>query len=265
MILKVENLNKSYNQKKAVNNVSIEVEQGEIFALLGPNGAGKTTTIKTILGLRKKDSGEIKLFGKYAYLPEKKQLYKYLTVRKMLEITANISKYFSLKKANQFVKEFEIPLEEKISKLSHGMLTQLYLSIVLSEEADIYFLDEATEGLDPMKRLRFFELIRNFSYEGKSFFYTSHVIPEVEKIADKVAIMVNSKVVEMDYLDNIKDKFTACVVDKNNSLDGFLYRQTENEKVYVIEKDKVNSKQEPVTFDMIFEAIVKHYSGGRKK
>ena len=86
-MLKVKGLKKSYGNKVAVNDISFEVDRGEIFALLGPNGAGKTTTLKCIVGLRKKDSGKVEIDGKYAYLPEKKELYRYFTVKKMVEIT----------------------------------------------------------------------------------------------------------------------------------------------------------------------------------
>ena len=265
MILEVKDLKKYYNDKLAVDSVNIRVEKSDIFALLGPNGAGKTTTIKCILGMRKKDSGEIYLNGTYSYLPEKKELYKNLTVQKMLEITPSISNNFSLEKAYNFLKEFEIPLKEKISKLSYGMLTQLYLTIVLSEDVDIYFLDEPTEGLDPLKRLQLFDIIRNLSMKGKTFFYTSHVLSEVEKIADKVAIMVNGQIVEMDYLDNVKEKYVACAVDKTTTLKGYLYKQTEEENIYIIEKDKINCNYEAATFDMIFEAIAKNQIRGDKK
>ena len=265
MILEVKDLKKYYNDKLAVDSVNIRVEKSDIFALLGPNGAGKTTTIKCILGMRKKDSGEIYLNGTYSYLPEKKELYKNLTVQKMLEITPSISNNFSLEKAYKFLKKFEIPLKEKISKLSYGMLTQLYLTIVLSEDVDIYFLDEPTEGLDPLKRLQLFDIIRNLSMKGKTFFYTSHVLSEVEKIADKVAIMVNGQIALMDYLDNIKEKYVACAVDKTTTLNGYLYKQTEKENVYIIEKDKINCNYETATFDMIFEAIAKNQIRGDKK
>ncbi|MBO8160427.1 MAG: ATP-binding cassette domain-containing protein [Thermosipho sp. (in: Bacteria)] len=255
-ILKVENLKKYYGENKAVDGITFEVQKGEIFALLGPNGAGKTTTIKCILGLRKKSAGKILLNGNFSYLPEKKELYRYLTVEKMLNITKEISKYFSKKNAVELLNDFEIPLNEKIANLSHGMLTQLYISIVFSEDVDIYFLDEPTWGLDPLMRTKILELIRNMSLKGKTIFYTSHILSEIEKIADKVAIMSNGKILESDYLDNIKEKYVACVV-KDEDVDGYLYKKTDSEKIYITTKDKAKGRIEPATFDMIFEAIVK--------
>jgi ABC-2 type transport system ATP-binding protein len=257
MILKVENLKKYYGENKAVDDISFEVKSGEIFALLGPNGAGKTTTLKCILGLRKQDFGNIILNGTYSYLPEKKELYRYLTVSKMLDITEEISKKFSKENAIKLLKDFKIPLDEKIANLSHGMLTQVYISIVVSEDVDIYFLDEPTWGLDPLVRTQVLDLIRKMSNNGKTIIYTSHILSEVEKIAEKVAIMANGKILENDFLDSIKEKYVVSITSKDEEIEGYLYKTTDTEKVFITTKDKAKGKIEPATFDMIFEAIVK--------
>ncbi|QTA37272.1 ABC transporter ATP-binding protein [Thermosipho ferrireducens] len=257
MILQVKELSKSYGKKLAVNKISFSVEEGQIFALLGPNGAGKTTTLKCILGLRKEDSGKIYLGGTYAYLPEKKELYKYLTVEKMIEITQNISKMFRKEKAVELINDFKISLKEKIANLSHGMLTQVYISLVFAEDVDIYFLDEPTWGLDPLMRSKVIELVRKMSLEGKTIVYTSHILPEVEKVADVVAIMNHGKILELDFLDNLKEKYVACVVGKNENVEGYLFKETEKENVYITLKEKAIGKIEPVTFENIFEAIVR--------
>ncbi|MFN4191007.1 MAG: ABC transporter ATP-binding protein [Pseudothermotoga sp.] len=257
MILKVEGLSKSYKNKKAVDNISFEIEKGCIFALLGPNGAGKTTTIKCILGLRKPDSGKITLNGSFAYLPEAKELYRYLTVEKMVEISSTITENFDKEKAYQILTDFQIPLKEKVANLSHGMLTQTYMAIVLSQKADIYFMDEPTWGLDPIMRNKVLEMIRQLSYDSCTIFYTSHILAEVEKIADIVAVMVKGKIVEMDHLDDLKEKYVLCVVPKSKKLNGFHYKSTEGEDVYVVKKEFAEGSVEPASFDVIFEAIVK--------
>lgn len=257
MVLKVEGLSKSYRNKKAVDNISFEIEQGCIFALLGPNGAGKTTTIKCILGLRKPDSGKIILNGSFAYLPETKELYRYLTVQKMIEISSMITENFDKQRAFDILQDFQIPLKEKIANLSHGMLTQTYMAIVLSQKAEIYFMDEPTWGLDPIMRNKILEMIRQLSYNGSTVFYTSHILAEVEKIADTVAIMVNGKIVEMDHLDDLKEKYVLCVTPKGEKVNGFHYKSTGTEDIYVVKKEFAKGSIEPATFDVIFEAIVK--------
>lgn len=237
--------------------MSFEVERGQIFALLGPNGAGKTTTIKCILGLRKADSGEITINGTYSYLPEQKELYRYMTVKKMVQTNQGISSTFDAKKAFELLEEFQIPLEEKIANLSHGMNTLAYLSLVLAEDVDLYLMDEPTWGLDPLMRSKVLQLIRKIPAEGKCVFYTSHILSEVEKVADVVAIMVKGRIVEMDNLDNLKEKYVACVVPKGQKVNGYHYKSTGEEDVYVVKKDEAVGRVEPADFEMIFEALVR--------
>jgi ABC-type multidrug transport system, ATPase component len=93
-------------------------------------------------------------------------------------------------------------------------MTQTYISLIFAQDADIYFMDEPTWGLDPIMRNRILELIRQLSYEGKTIFYTSHILAEVEKLADTIAIMVNGKIIELDEIDNIKDKYVVCITPK---------------------------------------------------
>ena len=255
-MLRVEGLKKSYGNKIAVNDISFEVDRGEIFALLGPNGAGKTTTLKCIVGLRKKDSGKVEIDGKYAYLPEKKELYRYFTVKKMVEIADYYTEEFNKDKAYELLSDFQIDLKEKIANLSHGMVTQVYLALLLSQNADIYILDEPTWGLDPVMRNRIIEKIRGLSYEGKAVLYTSHILAEVEKVADRVAIMSEGHILEMDYLDTIKEKYVAVTVRKGEKVDGYKWKETENEEVYIVKREDAGSEYEHVGFDVIFEAIV---------
>jgi ABC-2 type transport system ATP-binding protein len=257
MVLSVKNLVKSYRNKRAVDGVSFDVGKGQIFSLLGPNGAGKTTTIKCVLGLRKADSGEITINGSYSYLPEQKELYRYLTVEKMVHTNERINRRFDAKRALDLLEEFQIPLKEKIANLSHGMNTLAYLSLVLAEDVDLYLMDEPTWGLDPLMRNKVLDLIRTIPQKGKSVFYTSHILSEVEKIADIVAIMVKGRIVEMDNLDDLKEKYVACVVPKGQRLNGYLYRSTKDEDIYVVKRSEANGKIQPADFDMIFEALVK--------
>lgn len=253
MILKVSNLIKKYGNLTAVNNISFEVNKGEVFGLLGPNGAGKTSTLKCILGLRKKDSGNIEINGTIAYLPEKKELYKSYTVEKMIEITESITNNFSKEKAYNLINEFKLDRKTKISNLSHGMLTQLYISLTLAQNADLYILDEPTWGLDPLMRNTILDLIRELTYDGKSILYTSHILSEVEKIADRIAIMSKGKILENDYLDDIKNNYSAITLPKNEKTKGYLWKKLENENIWIVK----SCEGEKVTIDEIFEAIVK--------
>ncbi|MBM7559774.1 ABC transporter ATP-binding protein [Marinitoga litoralis] len=253
MILKVDGLIKNYGNLNAVNNISFEIEKGEIFGLLGPNGAGKTSTLKCILGLRKKNFGNIYLNGSIAYLPEKKNLYKSFTVEKMIQITNSITDKFSKEKAYDIIENFKLDKKTKVANLSHGMLTQLYIALTFAQDADLYILDEPTWGLDPIMRTTILNLIRDISYNGKSILYTSHILSEVEKIADRVAIMTNGEILEMNYLDDIKRNYSAISLPKDKKTKGYLWKELENENIWIVK----SNEGEPVTIDEIFEAIVK--------
>lgn len=253
MILKIENLVKKYDTLTAVDKISFEIDKGEIFGLLGPNGAGKTSTLKCILGLRKMNSGNIHINGTIAYIPEKKNLYKSFTVEKMVDITNSLTNNFSKNKAYDILRDFNLDTKIKIANLSYGMLTQLYIALTLSQDADLYILDEPTWGLDPLMRNKIINLIRDLSYNGKSVLYTSHILAEVEKIADRIAIMSKGKILEMDYLDNIKSNYSAISLPKDKKTEGYLWKKLENENIWIVK----GKNGEPVTIDEIFEAIVK--------
>jgi len=273
LILKVENLHKYYgygrkNVIKAVNGVSFEVQEGDIFALLGLNGAGKTTTIRCILGLCKKDSGNITYNGKYkiAYVPEGKDLYGSYKVKKMIEITKSITQEFDENKCLKYINEFKIPQNERVLSLSNGQKTQLYLSLVLSQKADLYIFDEPTWGLDPVVRNRILDMIKAIPLEGGTVFYTSHILSEVERVADKVAIMHQGRILEIGYLDDIKESFCAVTIERSASksstvpeIDGYLYKSTEGEDIYIVKKAYAEERHldfQPVPFEVLFEALV---------
>ncbi len=256
-VLKVRNLKKYYREVKAVDGITFEVKEGEIFALLGPNGAGKTTTIKCILGFKKADNGEIGLNGKAAYLPEDKSLYKSYTVERLLKTTDELTSGFNLDAAKKFLEEVKVPLNEKIVNLSHGMKTLVYLSLIFAQDADLYVFDEPTWGLDPVMRELVLEKIVALSLEGSAVLYTSHILSEVEKTVYRVGIMVGGVLVEVDEIDGIKDKYVAVHVGKDESLDGFLYKETSDGKVYIVKKREGLEDYEPATFEMIFNSMVR--------
>ncbi|MGB9614471.1 MAG: ABC transporter ATP-binding protein [Fervidobacterium sp.] len=260
MVLEVVGLKKYYKNIKAVDGVSFSIESGEIFALLGPNGAGKTTTLKCILDLRFKDAGEIVKKGIFTYVPEGKELYSNYTVKKIVETTEYLTDGFDKKKCFAVLEQFGIPYAEKVLELSNGQLTQLYLALVLAQKADLYIFDEPTWGLDPIARNQVLEMIRNVSIQGGSVLYTSHILSEVEKVADKVAIMSKGKVVEMGDLDDLKERYCAIKVSPGTYVDGYKYKSTSYEDVYIVTKEfahKNNFEYEHVTFEFLFEAFVK--------
>jgi ABC-2 type transport system ATP-binding protein len=188
----------------AVNNLALEVHHGEIFGFLGPNGAGKTTTMNVLLGFVPPTSGTASLFGidvrqpiarqRIGYLPELTYYYKFLTAEELLRFYAKI---FGLipseadRRIDQLLKlvELEGARKRPIKSYSKGMQQRVGLAQALINNPDLLILDEPTSGLDPLGRMKVREIIQRLKDEGKTVFFSSHELGEVEAICDRVAIV----------------------------------------------------------------------------
>ncbi|HEW92432.1 MAG TPA: ABC transporter ATP-binding protein [Thermotogaceae bacterium] len=219
-VISVKNLRKTYsNGVEAVKGINLSVQNQLVHALLGPNGAGKTSTMKSILGFIKFE-GDIKVFGKnidevrnrISFVPEEKNFYTHLTPQKSIKMCKRLFKNFNDEEAFKLLKYFDIPINKKIGSFSNGMKTSLYISLSLAQEADLYIFDEPTTGLDPIKRSDLLELIRQKIIDGKTVLYSSHIIPEVEKIADYISIMYKGRIIYSGFRDDIKEKFKLLYV-----------------------------------------------------
>ncbi len=253
-VVKVEKLHKLYGKTHAVRGISFQVPKGSIYALLGPNGAGKTTTLKCILNLIKPTSGEIevlnsrkieKVLDKVAFVPEEKNFYDFLTPTGAIKFCKRLSgKVFNGRKALELMRYFKLPIREKIATFSHGMRTQLYLSLVFAYEAELYVLDEPTWGLDPIVRQDVLNMIRDMAGE-KTVLYTSHILSEVEKITDTVSIMLKGRIIFTGELDEAKEKF-KCVTTPSHAkvedLDVILLKSTKEEKIVVVKGEETIEK-----------------------
>ena len=215
LTLDIQNLEKTYKGNvEAVCGIDVKLEKQRIYALLGPNGAGKTTVLKSILGLINY-SGSILVLGRpvdevremISFVPEEKNLYENLNIEETLKLIRRISSRFDENQARKYISHYKLPCTKKIRTFSNGMKTAMYISLALSTDADFYILDEPTWGLDPIMRDDTLEFIREKVIAGKTVLYTSHIIPEVEKIADEFFIMINGKVKYSGDLDGIKEKY----------------------------------------------------------
>lgn len=209
-IIEVKNLTKKYHQLLAVNNVSFEVQKGEIFGLLGENGAGKTTTLEMIEGLRKPTSGEIKIFGldnrqnlnqikeKIGVQLQSSAYFDNLKLREILELFAS----FYLKNINPAKLFKMVGLEDKtnvyVRNLSGGQKQRFSIIASLINDPEIVFLDEPTTGLDPLGRRNTWEIISAIKKQQKTIILTTHYMEEAEILCDRVAIMDKGKIIALD-------------------------------------------------------------------
>lgn len=230
-ILKCENLCKSFGKRQILNNVSLEVNQGDILGFIGPNGAGKTTTIKLILGLQSIDSGAVKINGydiqkefekaieKVGTIVENPDLYMYLSGYDNLKLISNMYKNINKKRIDEVVKlvKLEQRINDKVSKYSLGMRQRLGIAQALLHKPNLLILDEPTNGLDPegIKELR--ELIKDLAEkENMAIVISSHNLSELESFCNKVTIIKNGKIVETSTINEVKKVEHSYIIELDN-------------------------------------------------
>lgn len=198
-MLQCINLKKSYGDKCVVNDLSFEVRKGEVFALLGANGAGKTTTIKMILGLVKKDSGEISCNQemKIGYSPETPYFSPFLTGRETLLYYGKIQKIPKNELSEEVTKLLKmVGLQEDKTKVKHyskGMIQRLAFAQALLGSPELLILDEPTAGLDALGRIEIMELIGSLKEAGKTVLLNSHILNDIERVCDRGIIIKQGK------------------------------------------------------------------------
>ncbi len=249
-ILKCENLNKFIKKKQILDNVSFELNEGEILGFIGPNGAGKTTTIKLILGLQSISSGTVQINGfdvqkdfvkaieKVGAIVENPDFYMYLSGRKNLELVANMYENIDKSRIDEVSKlvGLENRINDKVSKYSLGMRQRLGIAQAILNKPDLLILDEPTNGLDPegIKELREF-LVKLAQEEHMAIFISSHNLAELESFCNKVCIIKNGKVIETATIDELKNE----TIDEKNVYDVEV-DETENVKNVLQNKEKNN-------------------------
>ena len=211
-MLKIENLTKTYGQKKAVDNLSLEIENGHIYGFIGHNGAGKTTTLKSIAGIMEFDQGNIYIDNKsikeeplackkvMAYIPDNPDLYEYLTGIKYLNFIADVYGVSQAERTDRIKKygdmfELTDSLGEPISAYSHGMKQKLAVISALIHEPKLIIMDEPFVGLDPKASHLLKGLMRDLCDRGGAIFFSTHVLEVAEKLCDKIAIIKAGKLV----------------------------------------------------------------------
>jgi ABC-2 type transport system ATP-binding protein len=209
-IVKVEGLRKTYGETVAVDEVSFEVQESEIFGMVGPNGAGKTTTIECLEGLRKPDRGLISVLG---VEPQRESHFLHLHTGMQLQ-QSNLPERMKVWEALDLYSSFypkasnweellvQLGLEEKrnttFAKLSGGQKQRLFIALALLPDPQLIFLDELTTGLDPQARHAIWDLVREVRAKGKTILLTTHYMEEAERLCDRVAILDHGRIVALD-------------------------------------------------------------------
>jgi ABC-2 type transport system ATP-binding protein len=216
-VIEIEKLTKSYGPHRGVIDVDLAVNGGEIFGFLGPNGAGKTTTIRTLLDLIRPTAGRALVFGiestadpvaihrRIGYIPGEFQLYDRLTGGQTIEYFANLRNGVDPAYQRSLIERFDIDPKRRYKELSKGNKQKIGLVIALQHQPELLILDEPTSGLDPLVQQSFFELVREARDEGRTVFLSSHILSEVERTCDRVAIIRDGRLVKVDRIEALRD------------------------------------------------------------
>ena len=216
-IIQIENLTKSYGSHRGVVDIDLEVDEGEAFGFLGPNGAGKTTTIRTLLDHIRPTSGRALVFGiettvdpvaihrRVGYLPGEFTLYDKLTGGQTIEYFANLRGSVDPAYQADLIARLDIDPSRKFREYSKGNKQKIGLVVALQHRPDLLMLDEPTSGLDPLVQQTFYEIIREAKAEGRTIFLSSHILSEVEKTCDRVAIIREGRLIKVDRVEALRD------------------------------------------------------------
>lgn len=216
-VIETHQLTKTYGTHRGIVDVDLRVEEGEVFGFLGPNGAGKTTTIRTILDLIRPTSGQALVFGigssedpveihrRCGYIPGEFALYDRLTGAQTLRYFASLRGGVDPAYQASLIERFDVDPSRRFKEYSKGNKQKIGLVIALQHRPELLILDEPTSGLDPLVQQSFYALVRESKAEGRTVFLSSHILSEVERTCDRVAIIRDGRLVKVDSVEGLRD------------------------------------------------------------
>ena len=228
--IQFSNVTKMFGSKAAVYDVSFDVEPGQVFALLGENGAGKTTSIRMMMGMLDVDGGSIRVLGKdsatehrsiretVGYVSDQPSLYAWMSVERIGWFAAGFYPAGFQEEYRRLTEHFGLNGSDRIKSLSKGMRAKVALSLALAHKPPLLVLDEPTSGLDTLVRRDFLESMVDIAAEGRTVFLSSHQIPEVERVADTIAIMSRGRLLMIDSMDHLKRTTSQVIITTTGAL-----------------------------------------------
>ena len=257
-MLKIDKLTKYYGKIKGIENLSLELNEGEIFGFIGPNGAGKSTTIKCIMNLINKNSGDIYIAVKInnkddlelkeiiGYLPSEISLYDDMTVKQILDYNAQFYKKDTSLKRKELVTKFQLDESKKIEQLSLGNLKKLGIVLALVHDPKLIILDEPTSGLDPIMQDVFYNILKEEREKGNTIFYSTHILSEIKKICDRVGIIKDGNLIKVETLKEMKNNNLVIVTIKSRKIANiktelkFKILEETEEEIKILYNDDIN-------------------------
>jgi ABC-2 type transport system ATP-binding protein len=222
-VVEARSLSKSYGSQRGIDGLDFTVAPGEVFGLLGPNAAGKTTTIRLLLDLIRPTSGAVRVFGanprtspalrlRIGYLPGDLRLYEHLSGRTQLTYFAGLRGLDGLGRAEELAERFNVELDRPLKTLSKGNRQKIGIVQAFMHDPDLLILDEPSSGLDPLIQQLFYALLDETRAAGRTVLISSHVLPEVQRVADRVALLRDGRLVLEDTVEALRAHAPARVI-----------------------------------------------------
>lgn len=292
-IVEVKRLQKKFGKFQALKDVTFDVNEGEVLGYVGPNGAGKSTTIRALLGIIKASGGSAKIFGKdvwndsieihknIAYVPGDVYLWPNLSGGEIIDMFLHMHGSFDAARRDELIKKFEFDPKKKARSYSKGNRQKVALIAALASNAELYIFDEPTSGLDPLMEAVFQNEVMRIKAEGKAILLSSHILSEVERLCDKIAIIAAGEIVEYGSLEEmrhltryefkVETKKPTVGLERLNAVHNLKFDsnkatfQADSDKVQEIlavltEYDVVKIDSNPQTLEELF---MHHYTQGR--
>ena len=258
-VIEIESLAKYYGKDRGIEDVSLSVDEGEVFGFIGPNGAGKSTTIRTLMALIRPSSGSAKIFGKdcieYApeiahnigYLAGESSFYERMRVREFLGYASELYGKKNNPRIKELSERLELDLNKRIENLSLGNKKKVGIVQGLLHSPKLLILDEPTSGLDPLMQQKFFNLIMEENKKGATVLFSSHILSEVQQLCNRVAIIKDGEILSIQDIKSIKHdtykRFTIRGASLNNGkfkIEGVTQLKEREDKVTFLFKGDIN-------------------------
>jgi len=225
-VIEIKNLTKYYGKHRALNNVNLTIEHGEVHGFIGPNGAGKSTTLRIILGMLRKNGGEVSLMGcdpwhdavklhsRLAYVPGEVSLWPNLTGGEVIDLLGRLRGGFREERLEELLKRFKLDPTRKCEAYSTGNKQKVAIIAALVSDVELYIFDEPTLGLDPLMKGIFRKEVKKLKMEGATVLLSSHVLSEVEALCDRISIIKEGEIIESGTFDELRHLTrTTIIVD----------------------------------------------------
>lgn len=284
-VIEIRNLIKSFGRTRVLDGETLTVARGQTFAYLGRNGAGKTTTIRMLLGLIKPDSGTIRVLGldpqaqpmevrrRVGYVAEDQAMFGWMRIEQIISFVAPFYPKWDSKWANELSARFELPLKTKIKHLSKGQRVRVALLLALAHRPELVILDDPTLGLDPIMRKEFLrDLVTYLQGENVTVFFSSHLLYEIEPVADEVAILDKGRILRQASTEDLRARVKRLIVPVEaeaaiRQLPGILDITKSGRQIAVVVEDAekailplrregIDPQEIDLNLDEIFEAYV---------